>query len=206
MTMTQLPCTNPSCQATIEVSPEESVATCPACGTWHFLEPQNASPSTHEDAPDVSEGYYTPAASPKADEQPPSSVPIFQPYDLGTGKTEHTVGKTLAENIRLGCLITEEGRRLPLQEGRNIIGRKDCDIIIEDQTVSRRHCIIEAKRNPSAPGWLYAVYDVGHAEANASANGVLVSGRTQRLRNHERIPIERGTIIQLGNARLKLDY
>lgn len=203
--MTQLPCTNPNCQATIKVSPEESVTTCPACGTWHFLEPQNAQTPPPEETPDADEAYYTPAASPETNEQPSSNIPIFQPYDLDTGKTEHTVSKTVAENVRLGYLITEEGKRFPLQEGRNTIGRKDCDIIIEDQTVSRRHCIIEAERIPSTAGWMYAVYDIGHAEANASANGVFVSGRTQRLRNHERIPIGQGTIIQLGNIRLKLD-
>lgn len=64
------------------------------------------------------------------------------------------------------ALLLVGGRRVLVPPSGGVIGRsRDCDIVLEDAGVSRRH----AEIRPSGQGW--AVQDLG------STNGVLVNGR-----------------------------
>jgi hypothetical protein len=79
-------------------------------------------------------------------------------------------------------LLTVEGRRLALPLGGGSIGRsRDCDVVLEDTGVSRRH----AELRPGAEGW--TVKDLG------STNGVRVNGHvirgTQALHPGDRIEL-----------------
>ena len=74
--------------------------------------------------------------------------------------------------------------------GGAIIGRsRDCDIVLDDSNVSRRH----AEISPSGPSWL--IQDLG------STNGVRVNGR-QVNGPH---PLERGDRIELGTVSVSFE-
>ena len=64
------------------------------------------------------------------------------------------------------AFVHAEGKRLPVGSAGAVLGRsRDCDIVLEDTNVSRRH----AEIRPAATGWTVA--DLG------STNGVRVNGR-----------------------------
>lgn len=63
-------------------------------------------------------------------------------------------------------LLLVDGRRMPVGDRGAVIGRsRDCDVVLGDANVSRRH----AEVYPDGPGW--AVRDLG------STNGVKLNGR-----------------------------
>jgi hypothetical protein len=63
------------------------------------------------------------------------------------------------------ALLSVGGRRLLLPPGGGTVGRsRDCDVVIDDTGISRRH----AQIRPGGPGW--EIEDLG------STNGVLVNG------------------------------
>ena len=67
----------------------------------------------------------------------------------------------------LVCWLLFNGQQLPLRIGLNSVGRlPDNDVILEDDTVSRRHCAIVVHSNLSVE-----LYDI------ASKNGTKVNGR-----------------------------
>jgi pSer/pThr/pTyr-binding forkhead associated (FHA) protein len=74
---------------------------------------------------------------------------------------------------------------IELQSGMTIGRSRECDIFVEDLTVSRHHATIEEY----APG-IYEIVD------NKSATGTLVNGRP--VRRHK---LQEGDIIQIGNTR-----
>lgn len=68
-----------------------------------------------------------------------------------------------------GALLQVEGRSVVLPSGGGVIGRsRDCDIVLADTGVSRRH----AEVRPAGQGW--TIEDLG------STNGVRLAGRTIR--------------------------
>ncbi len=68
---------------------------------------------------------------------------------------------------RSRALVTVAGRRLPIPPRGATLGRsRDCDIVLDDSSISRRH----AEIRPDGGGWTVA--DLG------STNGVRVNGRT----------------------------
>jgi FhaA, N-terminal domain/FHA domain len=76
-------------------------------------------------------------------------------------------------------------RRLLLPPGGGVIGRsRDCDVVLEDSGISRRH----AEIRPTPDGW--EIEDLG------STNGVLVNG----LRVRGREPLHGGDRIELGST------
>src|SRR5262249_35767423 len=81
-------------------------------------------------------------------------------------------------------------RRCPLPAERPIItiGRKGCDIELENPVVSRRHAVIERA------GKGHVLRDLG------SVNGTFVNGRRAT-----RASLERGAIIQIGPFKLVYD-
>jgi Protein of unknown function (DUF3662)/FHA domain len=79
------------------------------------------------------------------------------------------VDETHARRQPVRALLAVGGRRLLLPPGGGIVGRsRECDIVLDDVGVSRRH----AEIRPRPDGW--TVEDLG------STNGVLVNGRDAR--------------------------
>jgi hypothetical protein len=85
------------------------------------------------------------------------------------------------------ALLTVGTRRLVLPAAGGTIGRsRDCDVVLEDLAISRRH----AEIRPGPDGWTLA--DLG------STNGVLVNGR--RVRGLQ--PLHPGDRIELGSTKI----
>lgn len=86
-----------------------------------------------------------------------------------------------------GALLLVEGKRLLLPSAGGTIGRsRDCDVVLQDSGVSRRH----AEIRPSHEGWTIA--DLG------STNGVRVGGRPAR----GAVPLHPGDRIELGSTEI----
>jgi hypothetical protein len=85
------------------------------------------------------------------------------------------------------ALLAVGGRRLLVPPGGGTIGRsRDCDVVLEDTGISRRH----AELRPTADGW--TVQDLG------STNGVRVNGRT--VKGVE--PLSAGDRVELGSTEI----
>jgi hypothetical protein len=86
------------------------------------------------------------------------------------------------------CWLLDRGRQVPLKVGLNSVGRlPDNDIVIDDATVSRRHCAIVVHSDLTIE-----IHDV------ASKNGTLVNG--QKLQGPTRL--RDGDEIGLSERRL----
>jgi len=201
-------CTNPICESLIPVEAGAMQIICPNCNTWHF--PSNESEADAYPSPASTDGYSLPPVSEELNSDSIAQMPPPPPVDATPSYVEQQEPATTQDFSdpdrqakQLGSLIAKTGERLVLREGRNVIGRKNADLIIDDRTVSRKHCIIEITVG-SAANWEYTIYDIGHLEGTSSTNGVFVSGRTLRLQDYERIPIGNGTAIRIGNVSLTL--
>jgi FHA domain len=114
---------------------------------------------------------------------------------------EHRELKTLAPSdvpVKAGgvqCWLLDRGRQLPLKVGLNSVGRlPDNDVVIDDATVSRRHCAIVVHSDMSIE-----IHDV------ASKNGTLINGKKlagpTRLRDGDEIGLsERRLTFLLGGG------
>jgi hypothetical protein len=93
-----------------------------------------------------------------------------------------------ARTARAGrAVIMAEGKRMPVGPGGAVIGRsRECDIVLQDSNVSRRHAEI---RPTGGDGW--TITDLG------STNGVKVNGR--RIQGAQ--SLKRGDVIELGTSR-----
>jgi hypothetical protein len=85
------------------------------------------------------------------------------------------------------ALLAVGGRRLLVPPGGGVVGRsRDCEIVLDDAGVSRRH----AEIRPSHDGW--TVEDLG------STNGVLVNGQPTRGAQ----PLQSGDRVELGSTEI----
>jgi Protein of unknown function (DUF3662)/Inner membrane component of T3SS, cytoplasmic domain len=85
------------------------------------------------------------------------------------------------------ALLAVAGRRLPVPARGATVGRsRECDIVLDDAGVSRRH----AEVRPSAEGWIVA--DLG------STNGLRLNGRTVRGAQ----PLQAGDRLELGSSEI----
>ena len=83
------------------------------------------------------------------------------------------------------AFVVHEGRRMPVGAHGAVLGRsRECDVVLQDANVSRRH----AEIRPSDGGW--TVEDLG------STNGVRVNGREARGAT----PISAGDRLELGTV------
>jgi Protein of unknown function (DUF3662)/FHA domain len=88
------------------------------------------------------------------------------------------------------ALLSVGGRRLPVPPDGGVVGRsRDCDIVLDDTGVSRRH----AELRPGGGGWTVA--DLG------STNGVRVNGRDI----HGPHPLRAGDRLELGSTEIVFD-
>jgi hypothetical protein len=98
-----------------------------------------------------------------------------------------------AQGVRRSrALVTVGGRRLPIPPRGATLGRsRDCEIVLDDSSISRRH----AEIRPAGDGWTVA--DLG------STNGVRLNGRTvqsaQALHDGDRVELGSTEIVfELG--------
>jgi pSer/pThr/pTyr-binding forkhead associated (FHA) protein len=84
-------------------------------------------------------------------------------------------------------MLVAEGKRYAIGPGGATIGRsRECDIVLADSNVSRRH----AEVRPAGDGW--TITDLG------STNGVRVNGRD--LRPNEPQPLNAGDQLDVGTV------
>jgi hypothetical protein len=96
-----------------------------------------------------------------------------------------------ARTARSGrALVIAEGKRMPVGAGGAVIGRsRECDIVLQDSNVSRRHAEI---RPSGGDGW--TITDLG------STNGVKVNGRPVSS-----APLEAGDEIAVGTVDVRFE-
>lgn len=88
------------------------------------------------------------------------------------------------------AFVVAEGRRMPVPSTGGVIGRsRDCDVVLADANVSRRH----AELRPVANGWTVA--DLG------STNGIRVNG----ARAAGATPVTSGDRIDLGTVAITFE-
>jgi len=170
---------------------------CPQCNTWHFPDSANANDYSNEpvSAPEI------PPLSNSVQEYGEPIIPIPSLSDLEEPEPKRGASRQVGT---IGYLMAPDGLKLHLRQGKNVLGRKNSDLIINDRTVSRRHCVIEVNMRQGQGGWDFTIYDIGHLEGTSSTNGVFISGRSLRLQDYERISIVHDSNIQLGNVTLTL--
>jgi hypothetical protein len=96
-----------------------------------------------------------------------------------------------AGQTRRRAIVVADGKRLVIPPNGAVIGRsRECDIVLDDSNVSRRH----AQISPSgATGWL--IKDLG------STNGVRVNGRTVDGPH----PLESGDRVEFGTVDVRFE-
>ena len=127
----------------------------------------------------------------------PAEDPAEAPSQGDEGHTMvYTASDRLAEPLREPdhrrgtAKVRYEGKSAVLGSSGGVIGRsRDCDIVLSDQNVSRRH----AEIRPSGGSWI--VRDLG------STNGVKVNGR--RIQGAQ--SLKRGDTIELGTSRVTFE-
>src|SRR4051794_30710623 len=97
-----------------------------------------------------------------------------------------------ARTARAGrAVILAEGKRMPVAPGGAVIGRsRECDIVLQDSNVSRRHAEI---RPAGGDGW--TISDLG------STNGVRVNGRAI----NSATPLQPGDEIAVGTVDVRFE-
>jgi pSer/pThr/pTyr-binding forkhead associated (FHA) protein len=97
-----------------------------------------------------------------------------------------------ARTARAGrAVVVADGKRMPVGPGGAVIGRsRECDIVLQDSNVSRRHAEI---RPTGGDGW--TITDLG------STNGVRVNGRTISSAT----PLHSGDDIAVGTVDVRFE-
>jgi FHA domain-containing protein len=97
-----------------------------------------------------------------------------------------------ARTARAGrAMVVAEGKRMPVGPGGAVIGRsRECDIVLQDSNVSRRHAEI---RPTGGDGW--SIADLG------STNGVKVNGR----KISSATPLKAGDQIAVGTVDVQFE-
>jgi hypothetical protein len=131
------------------------------------------------------------AVEPAGDVQPPASpdehgqTMIYSSSARMRGPVEQARARRPAR-----ALLSVGGRRLPVPSGGGVVGRsRDCDVVLDDTGVSRRH----AELRLGADGW--TVTDLH------STNGVRVNGREI----HGPHPLRAGDRLELGSTEIVFD-
>ena len=193
-------CSNPACNHvysldTSKLTPGSWQAMTCKCGqATNFQVPVPAGNSAvatvaHQPA----SGPATPAAKPARN----SGQTLVLDEPVAIGATE-----------QIGWLVVHDentpAQTLPLNEGRNVIGRKSpdkpCSVMIDttDQRMSRNHSVIEVSRRADGH-YQYLISDCG------STNGTFINGSEHhRLSPYDQIFLKDGDTIQLGRTKVVL--
>jgi hypothetical protein len=125
---------------------------------------------------------HEPAPAPADPIEQHGETMIYSTSARVRGPVEEAQGRRPAR-----ALIAVAGRRLPIPPRGATIGRsRDCDIVLEDVGISRRH----AEIRPAAGGW--ALADLG------STNGVRLNGRDIRGTQ----TLQPGDHVELGSTEI----
>lgn len=190
-------CTNPDCSKPMTYTQGDFEVICPTCGTWHLApESNDAVNSSPHDSVSPEDLYI-----PEEPQETFSNDKIMLPDELI--QEEIKSEKPTDVHHAIGLLVDHKGNSFPLVEGKNIIGRKDANVVIDDKTVSRKHCVIEVSQVDEG-NYHYHIYDIGFVEGSPSTNGVFVSGRSQRLQDYEKLPLSVGSTFRIGETSLKI--
>ncbi len=190
-------CTNPDCSRALRYAQGDFEVICSACGTRNFVT-QNAFGSDSRQDNFDPEDFYIPEES----QLSISHGGNMLPDELAQEET-NIKKDSKDERSEIAKLVDHKGTSYHLVEGKNIIGRKEAHVVIDDLTVSRKHCIVEVSLSTKG-AYEYHIYDIGFEEGSASTNGVFVSGRTQRLQDYEKLPLSPGSTFRIGETSLKL--
>jgi hypothetical protein len=127
------------------------------------------------------------------------AAPPAQPADMGHTMVYSSSDRhqSALEEVGAGAglrrpkaIVVADGKRLVVGPTGAVLGRsRECDIVLDDSNVSRRH----AEISPSGTAWL--IEDLG------STNGVRVNGRTVDGPH----PLEGGDRVQLGTVDLRFE-
>jgi hypothetical protein len=127
----------------------------------------------------------------------PAEDPAAEPSQGDAGNTmiyraqrkPEPLAQHIPQHMRQALVVTD-GKRMVVGRGGAVLGRsRDCDIVLTDANVSRRH----AEITPTTDGW--SISDLG------STNGVTVDGRRVRTS----CPLQGGEEIELGTATLRFE-
>lgn len=215
-------CTNPTCNAAIEVVDAVESVVCPNCNTWQLVSMADSIGNGSTASENSNNNSFN------SELPPPPFLPSLEDISINTGGDSvipPNLGYNEPENDAASYPFHPDGQALqpdekaPVQEvgflqvqgmevhklkvGKNVIGRKGTDIEIKEPTISRKHCILEVVQNGTGH-FDYFIYDIGHEEEKPSTNGVFIGGRSQRLADFERIKLFNGSVITIGNVHLVL--
>ena len=120
----------------------------------------------------------------------PVHVELVVDHALGAG--EFLVASQMQEapgGAAVGSLLLDDGRRIPIGENPVTLGRlPDCDVVLSDPNVSRRHAEFRRRGND------FIVVDLG------STNGTRVNGAGVRERQ-----LADGDEITLGGSKIRFE-
>lgn len=137
----------------------------------------------------VSEEWLEPDPKPAAAPTPPAAEPVKRGETMIYSSSQRIGGAVQEARARRGsrAVLVVGGRRVLVPPPGAVLGRsRECDIVLDDAGVSRRH----AEIRPTEEEWVLA--DLG------STNGVRVNGRALRGKH----ALQLGDRIDLGNTEL----
>lgn len=136
--------------------------------------------------PAEGQGSWSPEPFAAAAAAPPLAPPRGrpEPEDVGNTMIQRGSGRAVAPPAEArrdaGALLMIAGRQMVLPGGGAVIGRsRECDVVLDDSGISRRHAHVR----PHAGGW--AIEDLGSTNG-LRVNGARVQGATQ-LQGGDRI-------------------
>ncbi|UGS33647.1 FhaA domain-containing protein [Capillimicrobium parvum] len=134
----------------------------------------------------AADGAQAPAAAPAVEPAGHGNTMIYSAAD------RHQEQLSEVRANRAGrAIIVVDGKRMLVGATGAVLGRsRECDIVVDDANVSRRH----AEVRPSPNGWTVA--DLG------STNGVRVNGRPVRSAPQ---PLRDGDLVELGTAQVTFE-
>ena len=139
----------------------------------------------------VAVGERTQVAEPQTCPVCGSSSPGTEKYCVDCGFfLSETPGQAVEAAPPLALLTDAAGREYPLRLGENLIGRDAAEVLIADNTVSRKHARITVSEDA------IEIEDLG------STNGTDVDGR--RIAPDEKVALRDGSEIVAGSVRLAL--
>jgi uncharacterized protein YbaR (Trm112 family) len=193
----------PKCKAVLDVTNSKNETlkqiTCPSCKTILQVkfQPQQEQP---QQEPIEAKTYYEPPKRSMADSGATQLAGAGGETVLGGGLSGATQLYMPTQKTTSTAKLTFEGNDYPLEEGRNIVGRKGTtskatvQIATEDRYMSRQHCSITVTTLPD--GTKKAVLSNYQNKNLTSVDGQEIeTGDEIRLTNGDRITMGHTTVV-----------